>query len=530
MTNVIKNIVIIDGYTDEPAGLSVPPYLGTYQRYAFGACIINNILSNYITIDDLRFFYKYNLDKGELNPKIKGKTNTSITNLTKNHTEINKILKNADLIVVICGSHTPGKYLSSELGTKKEIFNFIKDINAIKILCGPAASEHDSTHEGGKVTKSTITKSKEFDFIVSGDIELFLDNYLNNIHEKKIEENKFNEKELRDYNQLKKFSSSSEKLIEQLQDKNIICEIELGRGCPRKKGCSFCTEWKRFKVTTWRDQEDILSEIKSLYDAGIKNFRLGRQSCFYSYKQNSAKEIEKLFKLIKKECPEIKVLHIDNANPQMVVTKDGEEITKLICKYCTNDNIAAFGVESFDPLVQEKNNLNCTNDVVMKAIEIINKYGAEDNKFLPGINLLFGLDGETKKTHEYNMEYLMKILEKFKIRRLNIRSVSPLPKTDLDSQCGSKFLHKNKKFYWKWRDEIRQTFDFPMLKKVYPKGSIITDVYIRMWDGNTSFGQQLGSYPIVCGVPNIRLEIGKAYDLEVIDHNLRSVVCNVKEN
>jgi radical SAM superfamily enzyme with C-terminal helix-hairpin-helix motif len=66
-----------------------------------------------------------------------------------------------------------------------------------------------------------------------------------------------------------------------------------------------------------------------------------------------------------------------------------------------------------------------------------------------------------------------------------------------------------------------------MLFKVYPKGIIINDVYIRMWDGMNSFGQQLGTYPIVCGVNGIRLEIGKKYDLEVIGHNLRSVICKV---
>jgi len=30
-------VVIVDGYTDEPAGLGVPPYLDVYARYAAGA-------------------------------------------------------------------------------------------------------------------------------------------------------------------------------------------------------------------------------------------------------------------------------------------------------------------------------------------------------------------------------------------------------------------------------------------------------------------------------------------------------------
>ena len=48
---------ILDCYTDEPAGLGVPPYLGTYPRYIAG--YLNEDV-NYITIDDLRLFIKNN--------------------------------------------------------------------------------------------------------------------------------------------------------------------------------------------------------------------------------------------------------------------------------------------------------------------------------------------------------------------------------------------------------------------------------------------------------------------------------------
>ncbi|MBI2107853.1 hypothetical protein HYT54_01895, partial [Candidatus Woesearchaeota archaeon] len=44
---------ILDCYTDEAAGLGVPPYLGTYPRYIAGYL---NEEVNYITMDDLRFF------------------------------------------------------------------------------------------------------------------------------------------------------------------------------------------------------------------------------------------------------------------------------------------------------------------------------------------------------------------------------------------------------------------------------------------------------------------------------------------
>jgi len=45
------NYTILDCYTDEAAGLGVPPYLGTYPRYIAGYL---NEEVNYLTIDDLR--------------------------------------------------------------------------------------------------------------------------------------------------------------------------------------------------------------------------------------------------------------------------------------------------------------------------------------------------------------------------------------------------------------------------------------------------------------------------------------------
>ena len=49
------NITIVDCYTDEPAGLGVPPFIGTYPRYLYGYYSKENDVS-YLTIDDLRAF------------------------------------------------------------------------------------------------------------------------------------------------------------------------------------------------------------------------------------------------------------------------------------------------------------------------------------------------------------------------------------------------------------------------------------------------------------------------------------------
>src|SRR3989338_8006243 len=86
-------------------------------------------------------------------------------------------------------------------------------------------------------------------------------------------------------------------------------------------------------------------------------------------------------------------------------------------------------------------------------------------KFIPGINLIYGLKGETKETNAHNLKWLHKIIDDgFLLRRINIRQVAVMDNTPLKEMGGLKFLHKNKRYYWKWRNQVRQEIDVPMLK------------------------------------------------------------------
>jgi len=482
-------ITILDCYTDEPAGLGVPPYLGTYPRYIAG--YYGDV--NYLTIDDLRFFMHYKLDSGK--KEINRKTNIRIYNFTKNIDKIKEILEDTSLLVVILGVHTPGKYLSALPGTLKEVMELIKELDCEKVLTGPAV--FGTQLEGGKffekIDLSFFDKVKAFDF---------------------------------KYDEIKEYAVKGASLVKQISDLRVI-EIETGRGCSRKKGCSFCTEPLKHCLE-FREKEDILKEIEAFYKLGCRHFRLGKQSDFYVYPK-----VVGLLQDIRKRFPEINVLHIDNVNPKNVVSEKGIEITKGIVKYCSPGNIAAFGVESFDTVVFEENNLNCKAEDAFSAIKILNKYGAErgDNgmpKFLPGINLLFGLKGESKETHSENMKWLEKVLQEgLLLRRINIRQVSIFEGTPLFKDVGNKFVKKNKKYYWKWRNDVRQKIDFEMLERLVPSGSVLRDVRAEIYDGNTTFCRQIGTYPLIAGVKE-RLELGKFYNLKVIGHMLRSVVAEVK--
>jgi len=479
---------IIDCYTDEPSGLGVPPYLGTYPRYIAGA--LKN--SYYLTIDDLRFWkYKKKIKRTRLNEK----TDIKTYNLTVNYQNVEKILKNSTLIIVL-GVQTPGKYLSAVPGTLHEICDLLKDVKSKKVLTGPAAGLGTQKLGGKRIER---LKEDFFDLVD----ENFLD--------------------INDYNKVKEYSVNGNYIIKQIPHIRVI-EIETGRGCHGK--CSFCVE--SLKKIEFRDVKDIIKEVKAFYDMGCRYFRLGKQPCFYSYK--NYEEIEKLLKALNEM--DLKMLHIDNANPNRVITEEGVKITKAIVKYCTSGNVAAFGMESFDEEVIRKNNLNTSPEVLYKAVEILNKYGKlRENgvpKFLPGINIVLGLIGETKETLEINYRGLKRFLdENLLLRRINIRKVVPFPNTKIFEK-GLKTLKKNNRFYYIWREKIREEVDKEMLRKVIPENTVLKNVYTEIYDGKTTFGRQFGTYPLVVGIKK-RLELKNFYDIRVVDHGRRSVTGVARE-
>ncbi|MBI3032961.1 radical SAM protein [Candidatus Woesearchaeota archaeon] len=485
-------ITILDCYTDEPSGLGVPPYLGTYPRYLYGYFKTKYPEETiyYVTIDDLRLFYKYRNKIPET--KLHQKTDISVFNLTVNSPRLYQIITETSELIINLGVHVPGKYLTGTPGTIIEVSRLLTDlkISCKKILTGPAI--FGTQMFGGKffekIPKHLFDEEKAFAF---------------------------------SYDEIKRYSITGAEVVKQILNYKII-EIETGKGCNVGK-CSFCTEPLKAKVA-YRNKDDIVAEIKALYDLGERNFRLGKQTCFYS-----VPNVIELLQDIRKTCPDIEILHIDNVNPIFVPTKKGEEITKAIVNYCTSGNIAAFGVESFDPVVTRENTLNCNAETAMKAIRVINKYGAERGsngmpKFLPGINIIFGLKGETKKTHEINMEYFKKILDEgLLLRRINIRQTAIFEGTKLYEECGDKFLKKNKQYYWKWRNQIRQEIDYPMLQRVVPIGTVLHDCIAEVYDGKTTFLRQIGTYPLIVGVKE-RVALKKKYSVKIIGHMLRSIV------
>lgn len=505
-------ISVLDGYIDEPTCLGVPPYISPYPRYITGA--INKtdptITVIYHTIDQIR-------------------ENNSIL----------KRLNQTDILIIIAGMAVPGRYLSGYPLQPAELKKILKSIrNPMKILCGPAA-RYGFGIAGGKKAERIKSNTHHIDITITGDPEIVLTDLLKN----NFDTQNINLSKKRSHaTNIKDYAIHGAAIVKQhpFFPHRLIAEIETYRGCPRTitNGCSFCTEPLKGSPD-FRPINHILSEIQALYQHGIQHFRIGNQPCLFTYQAKDAttKEFprpnpEALFQLfsgIRTIAPQLKTLHIDNVNPGIVsrYPEESTQIIKTIIKYHTPGDVAAFGVESLDPTVQKQNNLKANEKQILHAIRLFNKYGKKRGtnglpELLPGLNFVLGLKGESKKTYAINYQFLQKIIKKnLLIRRINLRQVLPLPGTAMDS-IGNTIIKKNKPYFSHFKYKVKHTIERPILKKLVPTGTKLTNVYCELWKGKTTFGRQMGSYPLLIGIPG-QYPLKQKINTIVIDHGFRSI-------
>jgi len=104
------------------------------------------------------------------------------------------------------------------------------------------------------------------------------------------------------------------------------------------------------------------------------------------------------------------------------------------------------------------------------------------------------------------------------VRRVNIRQVMPFEGTPVytDNTLG-----KYERRFRQFKEYVRSKIDLPMLKMVFPLGTILKDVRIEV-SGDLSFGRQMGSYPILVGIP-LPLPARDVTDVIVVDWGMRSI-------
>jgi len=474
--------LVLDGYTDEPACLGVPPFISPYARLAFGALQSAGAEVGYATIDQWR--------SGGLD------------------------LDRYRLLAIIRNIAVPGKYLRGMPASDKELLSIAGSFRGITVasLCVAANKLPKGIAESFDHIAEFDMDASVHDLVASGDF----------------------------VQRRRTVSEWNEWLVKGAETcalhpdhwGPLIAEVQMYRGCVRyvTGGCRFCIE-PLFGDVQFREPKAIIREVGALKAAGVRNFRLGAQSCVYCYmspetgeSDNPKPNPEAISRLLKgvRETADPKVFHLDNANPAVIAEHPEEsgQITKAIAEYCTSGNVLAFGIESADPKVAKANNLNATAGQTLKAIRLVNEIGATRGPsglplVLPGLNFVCGLDGETKESYELNLEFLRHVLqENLLIRRINIRQVIP-SRNDFPGV-------RSRADFERFKRAVRAEIDGPMLERLIPDGTILRTVYSEVREGGRTYGRQVGSYPILASIP-YPVDLGRELDLAVVGRGFRSV-------
>ena len=475
-------VVILDGYVDEPSNFGVPPYISPYPRYVGGAIHDAGHTWEYVTIDRVRAGHP-----------LKG-----------------------DLLVVLSGPIVPGKYLRSLPISEREIVHHASGFDGPRVFGGPLARFR-------YYDESLI---EPFDWVALRDIDTAVSDWLRTgewIHRDRTME------------EWDRWALLGADVIRAHPDfpEPLTVELDTSKGCVRyiNKGCSFCIE-PMYGKPKFRPVDGVLAEVARLAELGAVNFRLGGQADFFSYQaiglgssptpQINVGAIHALLEGIRAAAPNLKVLHTDNGDPAMMIAHPDEAMAALrdLVRFATPGTILSFGLESADPRVTDANNLNIDADGCLEAIRMVNAVGRERGengmpRLLPGLNFVTGLDGETKKTFELNLAFLKRLLEEdLWVRRINIRQVRPVRREFEPTGLYREFR--------RFKEAVRTGIDHEMLRRVVPEGTILRDVFLELQDGHVAYGRQIGTYPILVGLP-YDAPLNRFVDVRVTSHGQRSL-------
>ena len=495
-----KQVLIIDCYTVEPAGLGFPPYISTYARYAYGCFYKLGFEVRYATIDDFR--HDENVASSHDLPE--GHTNPYIYSLTCNSGKVFDLLREATWVVIIAGDTVPSKHIQAVSASFEELRKLISCARGRCILYGPLSfAAREKTHPLHDELISSHTHTITPDDYLQGSAQPV------------------------DYNRLQNQLGDFRELFAQIPWQ-VVAEIELYRGCTRARLCSFCFEPVKNDQVVFRDVNDVIKEITALYSAGVRRFRLGQQACFFSYQGKSPQLIERLLAGIREACPDIDMLHIDNVDPLAAASSAGRQIARLVCEYCTPGNCAPMGIESFDSKVISINNLTCTPKVLLRAMSNVEEYGSQRASnglcmFLPGLNLIYGLAGESPKTHEENLRWLEKIYSEGHLAgRTNIRQAAVYQGTPLVSIMKEHPAASVEELESR-KSDIANIYDMPMKKRVFPRDLTIKKQHAFYRDAQGTWFRAYGSYPIMTIVENENYPLFEEHDLVVTGHASRNI-------
>ncbi len=475
----MPSLVLVDGYIDEPASLGVPPYSSPQVRAAFGAARDAGADVKLFSIDEVR--------RGAKVPA-------------------------CDVLVILSGCAVPGRYLRGMPASEREISEIASNVNSsYRMLGGPASFEADEH-----------LKAK-FDLVADVDAAVATNEAVRG------DRPSGKWRTLEEWNRWMLLGAESV-LAHPDFPQPLIAELETYRGCIRYRsgGCSFCIEPLKGKPSH-RQPDDVVAEARRLHELGVRNFRVGAQTCIVSYLADddgsetpvpNPKAIDRLLSGIRSLG--VDVLHLDNANPAVIAEHPEEAKLALesMVRHCTSGNVLALGLESADPKVRKANNLNASDEQTLQAVRLINQVGRKRGPsglpfLLPGVNFIVGLDGESADSLEMNLEFLRQVRsEGLLLRRINIRQVMPVRRRFDSGVNHSMFL--------RFKRTVREEIDSLMLRELVPIGTKLTRIYTEVREGKHTFGRQIGTYPLLIGF-NYPVPLDQFVDVKVVGWGFRSI-------
>jgi radical SAM superfamily enzyme with C-terminal helix-hairpin-helix motif len=226
--------VILDGFTVEPSGLGVPPFISSYVRQAYSALrrAYPDSRIVYLTIDDLRWC----LNGGrpfEVPPLSDALTYSA----TSHRDDTTQLLAAAAAVVVIAGDKVPSVHLHARNASTEELVRALAYVRGRRILLGPLSTYawlEPAAYQGlfDAIHTHTITSTN----ILSGS------------------------RHPASYSELQADRVSYHDLLNQMQWR-VIAEIELYRGCTRRRFCSFCNEPVKSPDVVFRDPVDYSTKL-----------------------------------------------------------------------------------------------------------------------------------------------------------------------------------------------------------------------------------------------------------------------------
>ena len=421
-----------------------------------------------------------------------------------------------DLLAVLSGPIVPGKYLRGMPISEKEILRHASVFGGPRVFGGPLA----------RFRYFDEPLVEPFDHVAVRDLDTAVYDYLT------TGEWTNRDRRMDEWDRWAFLGADVIRAHPDFPDPLTI-ELDTSKGCVRylNGGCSFCIE-PQYGIPKFRSLDGIVAEVRRLAELGGVNFRLGGQADYFSYQamglgstptpRINVPVLRALLEGIRQAAPGLRVLHTDNGDPAMIVAHpdDARQALRDLVRCATPGNSLSFGLESADPAVHDANNLNVTADECLEAIRIVNGVGrgrgANGLPFLlPGLNFVAGLTAETRRTFDLNLAFLQRVLaEDLWVRRVNLRQVRPV-----------RMEFEPTGLHWEFRrfkEAVRTTFDHEMLRRVVPEGTVLRRVYLELREGRTTFGRQIGTYPLLVGLP-YPTGMNRFVDVCITGHGQRSV-------